>query len=158
MRKCIPKSGRDALLTGASDIMSSAWAGTAWSENIGADQRGLRSRNQRSKLQMLKNQAIATGISFRNAMTPHLEAAMGAISNIIKGFEGMDAGQQQMDHAGPPAGLRAGKMASGALLRIFGARPGGFSRVGSIHSTPIKSWTRRLKASSWRLTRRCLPG
>lgn len=129
---------RDALLrlTGASGMLTSALgtANSAWSENnaltIEAEKRY---GTNASKLQMLKNQAIATGISFGNAMTPHLEAAMGAISNIIGGFEAMDAGQQQTTISmlaitagiGPVlSGL--GKVATGAsvLMKAFSGPAG----------------------------------
>lgn len=92
---------RDALLrlTGASEIMSSALgtANTAWSENVAlANEAEKRYGTNASKLQMLKNQAIATGISFGNAMTPHLEAAMGAVSNIVEGFGNMSDRQKEL--------------------------------------------------------------
>lgn len=91
---------RDALLrlTGASDLMSNALgvANGAWSENVAlTNEANKRYDTNASKLNILKNRAIAAGVSFGNAMTPHLEAAMGAITKIIDGFAKMDEGQQR---------------------------------------------------------------
>ena len=65
-------SGQDRA-AGASEIMSNALgtANTAWGENV-ALAKAKSARHERG-LQMLKNQAIATNISFGN-VTPHLEA------------------------------------------------------------------------------------
>lgn len=160
---------RDALLrlTGASEIMSSALgtANTAWSENVAlANEAEKRYGTNASKLQMLKNQAIATGISFGNAMTPHLEAAMGAISNIIKGFEEMDAGTQQtvIGLLAVSAGIGPvlsglGKMATGAsvLMKAFSGPAGWITlAVGALAGlgvyiasldTPIEKLDKSLK-------------
>jgi TP901 family phage tail tape measure protein len=129
---------RDALLrlTGASGMLSSALgvADKAWDENSAlTNEASKRYATNASKLKMLKNQVVATGISFGNAMTPHLEAAMGAITGIIDGFAKMDVGQQQMviSMLAVTAGIGPllsglGKIATGAstLLKVFSGPAG----------------------------------
>ena len=95
---------RDALLrmTGASGMLSEALgtANTAWSEKNVAltNEAALRYGTNASKLQILKkNQAVATGISFGNAMTPpHLGKGEWGLSILLKGFGKMDDGQKNM--------------------------------------------------------------
>lgn len=127
------KRVRDALmrLSGAGDTLSGALgrADEAWKSNSALTaEASLRYGTSASQLAILKNRAVAVGISFGETMTPYMRQALDAVSRLVDGFKALPQAQQEsiikwaaMAAAlGPVVSLTGKLMTTGAsLIKLF---------------------------------------